>query len=387
MADSNVIIKYRPKVPTIFGVGAVAWLGEEVKGLGCKRPLCVYGYGTKAVGIAEKAEKSLKDAGMDYCSFDRVTPDPTSDIIDGIVLMAKAEGADCIIGIGGGSNMDAAKAVAIMMGLEGRTQDNLKLPPQFFRANVPIVLVPTTSGSGSEASNACVITHEQSGVKIPSIVESTLAIIDPELTRTLPASATAETGLDAFSHATEAITSRDWNPHVEMLALAAIRKIVRNLPIVCQDGNNIEARTEMAYASNWAGFATVDAPPHVGHGVADAFTQAFPLPHGLPCAWATSEVLHLVASAIPDKVKLIGEAMGLTFGKTDSPEEIGTKTAESFRKFMKIVGIKPPAGLGLNREDVIKYSQAVMPLSRKCPVDITPDLALKLIERVYDNYS
>jgi alcohol dehydrogenase class IV len=382
-----VIIKYKPEIPTIFGVGAVARLGEEIKGLGCKRPLCIYGRGTKAAGIAGKAEASLKGAGVDYCSFDRVTPDPTSDIIDEIVLMAKAENVDCIIGIGGGSNMDAAKATAIMMGLKGRTRDHLKLPPRHFTARVPIVLIPTTSGSGSEASNACVITHEESGIKVPSIVDSTLAIVDPELTRTLPAAVTAETGLDAFSHAAEAITSRDWNPRVEMLALAAIGKIIRNLPIVRYDGNNIKARMEMAYASNWAGFATVDAPPHIGHGIADAFTQAFSLPHGLPCAWAIPEVLHLVASAVPDKVKLIGEAMGLAFGIDDPPEEIGTKTAENFRKFMKTIGIKSPAELGLDREKLIKYSEAVMPLSRQCPVDVTPDLALNLLEQTYDNYS
>jgi len=219
------------------------------------------------------------------------------------------------------------------------------------------------------------------------MVESTLAIIDPELTVTLPASATAETGLDAFSHAVEAITSKDWNPRVEMLSLAAIKKIVYNLPIVCQDGDMIEARTEMAYASNWAGFATVDAPPHIGHGIADAFTQAFPLTHGLPCAWAAPEVLQLVTPAIPDKVKLIGEAMGLSFGVTDSPEEIGAKTAEGFRRFMKTVGIKSPAELGLNREEIIKNVQAVMPLSRQSLVEITPKIAFTLLERTYDNYS
>jgi len=381
-----MIINYQPQIPTIFGVGAIDRLGEEIKALGCKRPLCVYGRGTKAAGIAGLAENSMRKAGVDFCSFDGATPDPTTDLIDDIVSMAKSENIDCLIGLGGGSNMDASKAASIILGLGGRACDHLTMPPRFFKAGVPIVLIPTTSGSGSEASNACVIIHEQTRIKVPSFVNSTLAIVDPELTVTLSVSATAETGLDAFAHAVEAITSKDWNPRVEMLALSAIKKIVRNLPIVCQDGRNIEARTEMAYASNWAGFTTVDAPPHAGHGIADAFTQVYPLAHGLPCAWATPEVLKFTAQAVPDRVRLVGEAMGLPFGGFDPPDETGEKVAESFRKLMKTAGIKSPAELGLSRKKIVLNAEAVLPLSRQCPVTITPETARILVEQTYDNY-
>jgi len=381
-----MIYNYRPQIPTIFGAGAVARLGEEIKTIGSKRPLCVYGSGTKAAGIAGKAEESLSKAGLDYCSFDKSTPDPTMELIDEIAAAARAERADCIIGIGGGSNMDAAKAASVMLGLEGPARDHLTIPPRFFKAHLPVVLLPTTSGSGSEASNACVITHEQTGVKIPALTESALAIVDPELTLTLSPTATAETGLDAFSHAAEAMTGLDWNPRVEMLALAAIKKIVHSLPAACMDGSNLEARTEMACASNWAGFTTVDAPPHVGHGIADVFTQAYPLTHGLTCAWATPEVLELTATAVPDKVRLIGEAMGLSFEASDTQEMIGAKTAEELRGLMKTVGIKSPAELGLDRESVVKNAGAMLPLCMKCPVKITPESARALVERVYDNY-
>ncbi len=285
--------------------------------------------------------------------------------------------------------MDAAKAASIMMGLEGNCRDYLKPEPRFFKASVPIVLVPTTSGSGSEASDACVITHDQLGMKVPIHVDSSVAIVDPGLVRNVPASATAETGMDAFSHAVETFTSKDSNPRTEVLALGAIRRIARSLPAACHDGGDIEARTEMAYASNWAGFTTVDdATLHVGHCIADAFSRAFPLPHGLPCAWATPEVLALVAPAVPDKVRMIGEAMGIEFAAVDSPVDIGAKTAEGVRRLMKAIGIKSAAEAGVDRElghQLFPSSHGTGP-ALLLPVEITPDLAAKLVGQTYDNY-
>lgn len=374
------------QTPTVFGPGAVKTVGEKIKELGCRKILCVYGSGTRAAGIAGKVEDCLAQAGIDFHSFDQTSPDPTSDLIDQIAEMAKAEQADCIIGIGGGSNLDSAKAASIMMNLPGKMKDYLTVPPQYFQAHAHIVLISTTSGSGSEASNACVITHEDNGGKFPCLVDSTLAIVDPELSISLSPSATAMTGMDAFAHAVEAYLSQYTSPRAQMLAMAAIPNIIRFLPVACRDGSNIEARTGMAYASNWAGLAMVDAPPHLGHCIAEGFTQEKVLPHGLACAWATPEFLAFMAKISPEKVRRVGEAMGLCFGDINLPETVGEKVAERVRTLMKEIGIKTPAELELDRGKALVNPSILGAAERGCPVTVDSETALELMSHAYDNY-
>lgn len=375
---------YRPHIPTIVGKGAIRELGNAVKQLRRKKPLLIYGKGTRTAGIAEKAEKSLKDAGVGYVVFDRTRPDPDTLLIDEIVTEALREPCDCVIGLGGGSNLDAAKATSIMMGLRGRMSDILETHPQFFDAAVPIILVPTTAGSGSEASNAAVIVDSRTGVKIPSLVNSTLAIIDPELACSLSPRSTAITGMDALAHAIEGMMSIYANERVYMYAVSAIKKIMKYLPMVVSDGNNIEGREQMAYASNWAGRVTFDAMPNLAHAMSEGFLQGKRLPHGLPCAWALPEAVAFTGRHQPETIKKIAEAINMDFTEAEEIEIVSEKCAEAIRRFMRGIGIPSPKEEGIERKAIINNPHLKTVKNLGYPINLNDQTARRLMEETYD---
>ena len=382
------MFEYNQLVPVMFGAGAIKELANKVSELGCKKVMCVFDSGVKASGIGEKALAILKNAGVNYIVFDKITADPPTDIMDEGGALARAEGVDCVVGIGGGSSMDAAKAIALLLTHDSPISQHLTLPPTFLKSSVPIILVPTTAGTGSECTQVCVLSDVQRNLKLAIFVRSTLAIVDPELTLTVPPSVTANTGLDAFSHAAESVTAKKWNPRSELLALAAIEKITKYLPVAFDDGSNLEARTQLALASNWAGIAFADTDVHFGHSMADGLSCMFHTPHGMNCAWATPETLVLVSSVVPEKVKLIGEAMGAEFDGSETPEQIGEITADLIRSLMKRVKLKSPKDFGFTREQVESAYETAFASGMRfnCPVEITPEIAKETMVKIYDNY-
>ena len=382
-------VRYQQAVPVIFGPGAIRDLGKEVQAMGCRKALCVYDGGVKAAHIGEKAEESLRQAGMDYVVFDKITADPSSDLVDEGAALARAEGVDCVIGVGGGSSMDAAKAIALMIQNQPPVTQYLTLPPTCLSTGVPIILIPTTAGTGSEVTAVCVISNLATNEKLGLFLKGQVtAILDPELTLTVPPAVTANTGLDAFCHAVESITARNRNPRSEVLALDAIRRIVRSLPKACRDGSDLEARTELALASNFAGIAFADADNHFGHSLADALSATFHTPHGLNCAWGDPELILLIAPAVPEKIRLIGEAMGLTFTGGETPAQLGAEVAQAVRALMRTCGIKSPREMGFTREQVVSGAPLAFEsgLRFNCPVDITPEMAQAAMEGIYDHY-
>ena len=382
-------VRYQQPVPVLFGPGAIRDLGGEVKALNCHKALCVYDGGVKAARIGEKAEESLRQAGIDYVVFDKITADPSSDLVDEGAALAKAQGVDCVIGVGGGSSMDAAKGIALMMANPAPVTQYLTLPPTCLSTDIPIVLVPTTAGTGSEVTPVCVISNLATNEKLGLFLKGhTLAILDPELTLTVPPAVTANTGLDAFCHAVESITAKNRNPRSEVLALDAIRRIVRSLPAACRDGADLAARTELALASNFAGIAFADADNHFGHSLADALSATFHTPHGLNCAWGDPELILLIAPVVPDKIRLIGEAMGLTFSGGETPAQLGEAVAQAVRDLMRQCGIKSPREMGFTREQVVSGAPLAFEsgLRFNCPAEITLEMSRTAMEGIYDHY-
>ena len=265
----------------------------------------------------------------------------------------------------------------------------LTLPPTCLSTQVPIILVPTTAGTGSEVTAVCVISNLAANEKLGLFLKGRVtAILDPELTLTVPPSVTANTGLDAFCHAVESITAKNRNPRSEVLALDAIRRIVRSLPAACRDGSDLEARTDLALASNFAGIAFADADNHFGHSLADALSATFHTPHGLNCAWGDPELILLIAPAVPDKIRLIGEAMGLTFTGSEAPTQLGAEVAQAVRSLMRTCGIKSPREMGFTREQVLSGAPLAFEsgLRFNCPADITPEMAQSAMAGIYDHY-
>jgi len=374
--------------PIIFGLGSISVLGEKLKERGLKKALCVFDDGIDKAGITKKAFKILDDAGVRYVTFRGVKPDPVADIVDAAGAVGREAGVDCVVGIGGGSSMDAAKAASILLERPGCARDYVKPAPDFIDTKVPLFLVPTTSGTGSECTNVAIITLPELNIKGSVFVNTTLAIVDPELTVTLPKFETVNTGLDAFAHAAEALTSLTWNRHSDLYGEAAIKKISENLQTAYNEPENLHARSEMALAANWAGLAFNNPLTHVGHAAADAFSCHFHTPHGLGCALALPEALALVAPVVPDRMRTVALAMGLPLSGNESGEALGKMVADGIRKMMREMNMKSLSEIGYSRDKVIGFAPEVA-ASHLCghsPLKIDISIAEKLLANIYDTY-
>jgi len=374
--------------PVIFGCGAIAELGPQAKSLGVKKALLVFEKGVEDAGITQKAAESLREAGVECAVFNGVHPDPTDSVADLAGETALREGCDCLVGIGGGSSLDAAKAAAIYLHDPGPTARYILAQPIAVDTKTPVILIPTTSGTGSECTAVAIISRPEHNAKWSVFVNTTLAIVDPDLTFSVPKSVTVNTALDAFAHAAEAMTGKSWNYHSDLFAEAAIRKIAKHLYTAWSELDNAEARSELALAANWAGIAFNNPICHVGHSVADALSCEFHTPHGLGCALALPETMALAATAVPERIKRIAEAMELPLTGKESPAELGHAVANAIRAMMRSMEMPSLKSLGYSREQVLALYPDVVSnhLSSYCPVEITDDAAKKLLADVYDSY-
>jgi 1,3-propanediol dehydrogenase len=184
-----MIKEYMQRTPVMFGEGALQALGQKLAEMGCKKAMCVFDDGVKMAGISKKAEDSLKSAVIDYIVFDRVLPDPPDYLMDEAGEIARKAGVDCVIGVGGGSSMDTAKAIAVLQGNPPPINNymNLNGPPFTVKSGVRTILVPTSAGTGSEVTQMSIVTDTKNNIKVPIFTDSTLAVVDPSLVlRLLP---------------------------------------------------------------------------------------------------------------------------------------------------------------------------------------------------------
>lgn len=286
---------YGPRL--ICGAGAAAGLGDHApRG----RILFVTDPGVRGLGLADAALDSLHAAGCVVTIFDRVEPDPSRDTV--MAAVAAGQGADAVIGFGGGSPMDVAKLAAYLLG-SGDMLDDLWGVGRATGRRLPLTLVPTTAGTGSEATPVTVITvggAEKRGVSSAALVPD-LAVLDATLTIGLPRAVTAATGIDALVHAIEAYTSaRLKNTLSDLMAREAIRLIAANLRQACDAPGDLAAREAMLLASHLAGVAFANAPVAGVHALAYPLGGHFHLPHGLSNALMLPHVMrHNLAAAAP----------------------------------------------------------------------------------------
>ena len=380
--------QYSQPSTVLFGCGAIAALGDKVRELGCHKAMCVFDPGIEKAGITEKAFESLKAAGVGYVAFDGVVADPPVEVVDKGAEAAKAAGVDCLIGIGGGSSMDTAKAISVLLTKPGKASDYVLAKPIYIDTKTPVILVPTTAGTGSEITKVAVISRPDANAKWSVFMNVNYAIVDPELTVTLPKLETATTGLDALSHAMEAMTGLNWNPHSDLVGEAAIRKIAKTLVTAYNEPDNIDARSEMMLAANFAGLAFNDPITHVGHSAADAFSCHFHTPHGYNCAVSLPTAMALVAPVMPEKMRVIADAMGIGLTGKESGKQLGELVADKIRELMRAVDLKSLGAMGFSREDVVSLVPDVVSnhLSSYCPVKVTDEVAGKVLADIYDSY-
>ena len=389
------IFKYTQLNPVIFGNGAIGCVGEELAKLGCKKLLFVCGPNVTKAGGTVKAEESLKANGIDFLYWNEVKPDAPSSLINKAAEYAIKEGCDSVLGIGGGSCMDLAKAVALLLDLkETKIEKYLPPPPPTMQPEkVPIFLAPTTSGSGSEGTMVSVITDETTGQKQAIFIHATIGIIDPELTLTCPPAVTAQAGFDVMAHCVESITARDRNPHSELLALSALRRVRDNLVECFEHGDNLAARGEMALASNWAGLAFVDTDIQLGHATCDSISATCHTPHGIECAWVTPELLKIMADYVPEEIKKIADAMRVELTGKETNLEVALKIGDVIHQMMRACKVKSLKEYGATRQQVVDGAPLVVAarhLWPKCPVyvdkELTVEDAAKFLGDIYDNY-
>lgn len=372
--------------PVIFGRGSVAVVGEKARELECKKALIICDKGIESCGIVKKVTDALSFSGVNSVVWNGVQADPPDSSVDEAGAVAVAEGVDCLIGVGGGSAMDTAKATAIYMLDPGPVKRYILAKPIFVDTKVPVILVPTTSGTGSENTAVSIISRPDENAKWSVFVNTTIGIVDPELTDSLPKGETASTGLDALAHAVEALTSNAWDYHSSLFAEAAIRKIWDNLYTAWSEPTNKTARDEMALAANWAGIAFCNPLTHVGHATADAFSCHFHTPHGLGCALALPETIALIGDVLPDRIRTIANAMSLK--PSDSPAATARHIADEILVLMRNMEMKSLRELGYTREQVTALAPDVVSnhLSSYCPVKITTEVAEKLLGSIFDTY-
>ncbi|WP_422419510.1 iron-containing alcohol dehydrogenase [Pseudomonas sp. GZD-222] len=274
--------EFRSVPRIVCAAGALQGIGEVFSGLGVRRVLLVCDPGIVKLGFASKACAVLEAAGCSVAVFDQVVADPPAAVVEQAVSHGRAFEADGVLGLGGGSSLDAAKLVALLINSEQPLQD-LYGTDKACGQRLPLVLMPTTAGTGSEVTWVSVITDAQqrkqavySAQLMPDV-----AVLDPELTLGLPAGVTAATGLDAMVHAIEAYTSRTRkNPISDGLATTALRLLGGNLRKVLADGSDVAARSAMLQGSLMAGMAFVNASVAAIHGLAYPLGARFHIPHG-----------------------------------------------------------------------------------------------------------
>ena len=332
------------KVNLIFGPGKLSELGGIVREKGYRKAMVVCDSGIVAAGITDKVCKVLADAGVEYIVYDKVNPEPSHNVPDQGIVVFQENGCDVAVGVGGGSSMDCAKSINLLRYNEGPIL-------RFAGPNVPmnlspgVILIPTTSGTGSEVSDGLVMSsddHMKHGcLAVNAMAE--YAIVDPELMVTMPPELTAATGLDAFSHACEGYTTNIASVATDHIEEAVMRTVVEWLPVAVRDGSNVEARAHMAIASTLGGWMLVQAHTNAGHSVAHLIGSYYGILHGEACAYATPWLLEFNAPALPEKVRWVGELVGGKFTGRETPEEIGAITRDAFIRFRDEVLQLPPA--------------------------------------------
>jgi alcohol dehydrogenase class IV len=280
--------EYQHDGEIIFGNGRISEVGSLVSRYG-RRCLIVSGPKQGALrDLYPIVGDLLEHLGLDWEHFDGVLPNPTVDLISSGAKLAKEFNADVILGIGGGSSLDAAKAIAVEATHEGTCWDYLFFKQKPSSKTLPVVAVGTTSGSGSQATQVAVIADTVSrnkSVLANAYLIPRIAIVDPQLTLSVPPMVTATTGFDVFCHAFESILNPRSNVATELFAWEALRRVIGDLPMAVQEGANLGARTSMAWADTLAGMSICRTGVALPHGIAMAVGGMFPnTSHGLALA-------------------------------------------------------------------------------------------------------
>lgn len=355
------VVKFHaPEV--VFGLGALAEAGFAAARLGARRPFVVTDEGVTQAGWAAQLVGHLRDAGLQPVVWQGITPNPKDvEITRGYHQYLESD-CDVLIGIGGGSSMDAAKGIAILSGNGGSILDYAGVD-QVTRPIPPLLMIPTTSGTGADVSQFCIVTDTTDSVKITIMGRALvpdISITDPRLLTTMPEWLAAATGLDALTHGIESFVSLAHNPLADGHALSAVRLVSHFLPETIRRPQDLDARTQMAQASLEAGLAFTNAILGATHAMSHQVGGLLDLPHGVINGILLPHVIRYNARAIPERFRDLALAVGLPVAGAPA-DEVAGQLSEYVRRLGDEVGV--PSGLraiGVRDVDIPRLAHSTM---------------------------
>jgi alcohol dehydrogenase len=338
------IFTFQGSKKIVFGEGAIQSLPDQIKSLSGNKILVVLDQALGALGMARQVTQVLEKEGLPFVLYDKVTSEPEPVLADKGAAVAKKEHCDVVVGIGGGSSLDVAKAVAVLTTNDGKAEDYIGLET-VPKPGLPAVMVPTTAGTGSEVTFTAVFTmrekKEKGGINSRFLYPD-VALLDPDLTMTLPPQPTATTGTDALTHAIEAFTSSQANPMSDLVARESIALIGANLSRAFTNGDDKQARRNMLLGSLYGGLALASAGVGACHALAYPLGAFFDVPHGLANAVLLPFIMEYNLEGASEKYSQIGSLM--TGKPAVHVENTSAQTGvERVRQLTRDIGI--PQGL------------------------------------------
>ena len=370
----------------ITGAGALEMARDTLGQLG-KKAMIVTDKVMMELGNCAKVEKVLKSQKVEYTIYSEIAGEPTDVMIEKGLTQYKEEGCDFLVALGGGSPIDSMKAIGSLVKNGGKISDymgkviDVEMPP--------MVAIPTTAGTGSEATQFTIITDTKKDIKMllkGKVLIPSLAIIDPQFTMTAPPKITAATGLDALCHAVEAYTSRKAQTLSDTFALSAVKRIFQYLPIAFRDGKNEEARVQMSVAALEAGIAFNNSSVTLIHGMSRPIGALFHVAHGLSNAMLMKECLGFALEGAYDRFADLGRAIGAADG-ADSDETASAKFQAAVVALTEELETPTLAEFGIDKEAFFNVIEkmAYDAMDSGSPQNTQREITQADIEQMYKN--
>lgn len=370
----------------ITGSGALTMAEETLKGLG-KKALIVTDKVMIQLGNCAKVETALKNQGIDYAIYSEIVGEPTDTMIENGLKVYKENGCDFLVALGGGSPIDSMKAIGSLVVNGGNISDymgkviDVEMPP--------LVAIPTTAGTGSEATQFTIITDTKKDIKMllkGKVLMPKLAIIDPQFTMTAPPKITAATGLDALCHAVEAYTSRKAQILSDSFAMSAVKRIFKSLPVAFKDGKNEEARIQMSVAALEAGIAFNNASVTIIHGMSRPIGALFHVAHGLSNAMLMKECLGFALEGAYDRFADLGRAIGVA-DATDEDKAAAEKFLSAIEGIVKELETPTLAEFGIDKDEFFKVidKMAYDAMDSGSPQNTMREVSEEQVKQIYRN--
>jgi alcohol dehydrogenase class IV len=383
--------------PILFGTGVSGLTGEKLKALGCTKVLVVYDEGIKAAGLVDKIVKVIHAAGIETVHYSGVLADPPDWSVEEAGALGVSEKVDGVVGLGGGSAIDTAKGAVLLQANPPPISQYYGREGVITVPSKPLVVIPTTAGTGSECTPGGVITDTKNVIKTNIAgagCKVSLGLIDPELTLGLPPAVTAATGMDALCHAAESYTSALSNVFCDLTGREAILLAGKYLVRAFEDGSDLEAREGMMKAATLGGMSMSGPLCHLAHDIGKAMGGKFSVPHGNACASCLPQVLETVAPAVPGRVRYIAESFGAVIAPDASNEQIGEAARLTIQGLMKKLRLPNMRELGLDKPELLATLPEIVTAMQAglsmmfgqgtCPVPVSKELIASIISRAYD---